>query len=191
MTHRSPLLSKPDCHSQWLHRLVLVCGLNMCGAVWGQDQVEIYRCGNAYTNQPETLTDCARIGPAPVTVIEGTRVHTAPTTTSPAKAAGNPRAAPLADASPNEKVDALAQKERDQQARQILESELTKAMASQAEMARLWNNGEPIKQGDEFKNQAKYQQRITELRMGLLRAESDIAGLRRELARLSTMVVKP
>ena len=50
---------------------------------------------------------------------------------------------------------------------------------------------EPLKQGDEFKNPAKYQQRMAELRMGLLRAEADIAGLRRELARLGTVVAKP
>jgi hypothetical protein len=81
--------------------------------------------------------------------------------------------------------------ERDQQARQILEAELAKAIAAQADIARLWNNGEPVKQGDEFKNPAKYQQRLAELRMGLLRAEADSAGLRRELARLGTVVAKP
>jgi molecular chaperone GrpE (heat shock protein) len=88
-------------------------------------------------------------------------------------------------------VDAQAQKERDQQARQILEAELAKATVAQAEIARLWNNGEPHKQGDEFKNPAKYQQRVAELRMALLRSEADMAGLRRELARLGTVVAKP
>jgi len=68
---------------------------------------------------------------------------------------------------------------------------LAKAQAQQAEIARVWNNGEPHKQGDEFKNPAKYQQRVAELRMGLLRSESDIAGLRRELARLGTVAAKP
>jgi hypothetical protein len=88
-------------------------------------------------------------------------------------------------------VDAQAQKERDQQARQILEAELAKAIAAQAEIARLWNNGEPNKQGDEFKNPAKYQERVAQLRMALLRSEADMAGLRRELARLGTVVAKP
>ena len=56
---------------------------------------------------------------------------------------------------------------------------------------RLWNNGEPIKQGDEFKNPVKYQERVAQLRMALLRSEADMAGLRRELARLGTVVAKP
>jgi hypothetical protein len=88
-------------------------------------------------------------------------------------------------------VDAPAQKERDQQARQILEAELAKAITAQADIARLWNNGEPIKQGDEFKNPVKYQERVAQLRMALLRSEADMAGLRRELARLGTVVAKP
>ena len=168
---------------------MLVGCVALGAAALAQTPVDIYRCGNAYTNQPVPGAECSRMGVAPVTVIEGTRVHaTAPA--SPGSAASS-RANPAADAAPHAKVDAPAQKERDQQARQILEAELAKAIAAQAEIARLWNNGEPLKQGDEFKNPAKYQQRVAELRMGLMRAEADIAGLRRELARLGTVVAKP
>ena len=159
-----------------------------------QTPAEIYRCGNAYTNQPVPGAECTRLGAAPVTVIEGTRVHANSAAAAPpaptAQSAG-PRSKPLPDTAAHTKVDAQAQKDRDQQARQILEAELAKAIAAQADIARLWNNGEPIKQGDEFKNPAKYQQRMAELRMGLMRAEADIAGLRRELARLGTVVAKP
>jgi hypothetical protein len=173
---------------------VLLAALWLSATGLAQTPAEIYRCGNAYTNQPVAGADCARMGATPVTVIEGTRVHATPgAPVSPATtgAVSTPRAAAVSDAAPNTKVDAQAQRERDQQARQILEAELAKAIAAQAEIARLWNNGEPNKQGDEFKNPAKYQQRVAELRMALLRSEADMAGLRRELARLGTVVAKP
>ena len=175
-------------------RAVLLAALWLSATGLAQTPAEIYRCGNAYTNQPVAGADCARMGASPVTVIEGTRVHATPgAPVSPATtgSVSNPRAAAVSDAAPNTKVDAQAQRERDQQARQILEAELAKAQAQQAEIARVWNNGEPIKHGDEFKNPAKYQERVAQLRMGLLRSESDIAGLRRELARLGTVAAKP
>ena len=175
-------------------RAVLLAALWLSATGLAQTPAEIYRCGNAYTNQPVAGADCARMGATPVTVIEGTRVHATPgAPVSPATtgAVSNPRAAAVSDAAPNTKVDAQAQRERDQQARQILEAELAKAIAAQAEIARLWNNGEPHKQGDEFKNPARYQERVAQMRMALMRSESDIAGLRRELARLGTVAAKP
>jgi len=175
-------------------RAVLLAAWWLSATGLAQTPAEIYRCGNAYTNQPVAGADCARMGASPVTVIEGTRVHATPAAPAAYATAGvpsNPRAAAVSDVASNTKVDAQAQRERDQQARHILEAELAKAQAQQAEIARVWNNGEPIKQGDEFKNPAKYQQRVAELRMGLLRSESDIAGLRRELARLGTVAAKP
>ena len=175
-------------------RAVLLAALWLSATGLAQTPAEIYRCGNAYTNQPVAGADCARMGATPVTVIEGTRVHATPgAPVSPATtgAVSNPRAAAVSDVAPNTKVDAQAQRERDQQARQILEAELAKAQALQAEIARAWNNGEPIKQGDEFKNPARYQERVAQMRMALMRSESDIAGLRRELARLGTVAAKP
>jgi hypothetical protein len=175
-------------------RAVLLAALWLSATGLAQTPAEIYRCGNAYTNQPVAGADCARMGATPVTVIEGTRVHATPgAPVSPATTGvvSNPRAAAVSDVAPNTKVDAQAQRERDQQARQILEAELAKAIAAQAEIARLWNNGEPHKQGDEFKNPARYQERVAQMRMALMRSESDIAGLRREIARLGAAAVKP
>ena len=175
-------------------RAVLLAALWLSATGLAQTPAEIYRCGNAYTNRPVAGADCARMGATPVTVIEGTRVHATPgAPVSPATtgAVSIPRAAAVSDVAPNTKVDAQAQRERDQQARQILEAELAKAIAAQAEIARLWNNGEPHKQGDEFKNPARYQERVAQMRMALMRSESDIAGLRREIARLGAAAVKP
>ncbi len=183
------------CPIGWeLGRAVCLWSLGLVTAVLAQTPAEIYRCGNAYTNQPVPGVECTRMGAAPVTVIEGTRVHAnsaAPASPAPTAQSAVPRSKPPPDTATHTKVDAQAQKERDQQARQILEAELAKATVAQAEVARLWNNGEPNKQGDEFKNPAKYQQRVAELRMALLRSEADMAGLRRELARLGTVVAKP
>ena len=173
---------------------VLAWAVGLSPSVRAQTPAEIYRCGNAYTNQPVPGADCARMGATPVTVIEGTRVHAhaaASTAPVPSAPATGTRATPTPEAAANAKVDAQAQKERDGQARQILEAELVKAQAQQAEIARLWNNGEPHKQGDEFKNPARYQERVAQMRMALMRSESDIAGLRRELARLGTVAAKP
>ena len=64
------------------------------------------------------------------------------------------------------------------------EAELKKAEARQAELSREYNNGEPEKQGGEARNYQKYLDRVAELKSELARNESDIAGIRRELARL-------
>ena len=106
-------------------RAVLLAALWLSATGLAQTPAEIYRCGNAYTNQPVAGADCARMGATPVTVIEGTRVHAtpgAPATSAPAGVPSKPRAAAVSDVAPNTKVDSQAQRERDQQARQILEA---------------------------------------------------------------------
>jgi hypothetical protein len=81
-------------------------------------------------------------------------------------------------------VDASEQKSRDSDARLILQSELTKAEARQAELVKEYNNGAPEKRGDEARNFQKYLDRVAELKASLARNESDIAGIRRELGRV-------
>jgi hypothetical protein len=82
------------------------------------------------------------------------------------------------------RVDGMLQRQRDADARQILEAELRKAEARQAELLQEYNNGEPEKAGPEFRNYQKYLDRVSELKASLERNESDQAGLRRELDRL-------
>ena len=150
-----------------------------CCATNSMAQERIYRCGNEYTN---TLTgrqakDCKLIEGGNVTVIQGAKPAAAakstPSTSSAAAPANSPR------------VDSNEQKSRDSDARQILESELKKAEARQAELAKEYNNGEPDKQGGEARNHQKYLDRVAELKASLSRIESDIAGIRRELGRVS------
>ncbi len=68
--------------------------------------------------------------------------------------------------------------------RAILLAELQAAETRLAEQRKEYNNGEPEKLGPETRNHQRYLDRVNDLREGLLRFESDIAELKRELARL-------
>lgn len=143
----------------------------------GHAQTKIFRCGNSYTNNAAEAAarNCKPIEGGNVTVVEGTRVNPnaavrVATTTSPQAV--------------QQKLDAAEQRNRDADARQVLEAELKKAEARQAELLAEYNNGEPDKQGAEARNYQKYLDRVAELKAGIARNENDIAGLRRELGRM-------
>ena len=152
----------------------------------GYSQERIYRCGNEYTNTlPSDKTrGCKLMEGGNVTVVQGVR----PVASTPAPA----RAATPATAgnSGGKRVDLSEQKSRDSDARQILEAELKKAEARQAELLKEYNNGEPEKQGAESRNYQKYLDRVAELKASLARNESDIAGIRRELGRTPAATAK-
>lgn len=138
-----------------------------------QAQERIYRCGNEYTN---TVTEaqaknCKLISGGNVTVVQAQKPPS-----------GSSKAA--TPASPSQRVDAGDQRAKDSDARMILESELKKAEARQAELLKEYNNGEPDKQGGEARNNQKYLDRVAELKASIARNESDIAGIRRELGRV-------
>lgn len=137
-------------------------------------QERIYRCGNEYTNTvPEAQAkNCKLVSGGNVTVVQAHRP-------SPAKAASTSSSA----TQPAQRVDAGDQRAKDSDVRLILESELKKAEARQAELLKEYNNGEPEKLGPEHRNHQKYVDRIAELKASLSRNESDIAGIRREMGR--------
>jgi hypothetical protein len=81
-------------------------------------------------------------------------------------------------------VNTQEQKSRDADARLILQSELKKAEARQAELLKEYNHGEPERLGNETRNYQRYLDRVAELKASLARNESDMAGIRRELERL-------
>ena len=147
-------------------------------------QERIYRCGNEYTNTvPSDKTrGCKLMEGGNVTVVQGAR----PGASTPARAA----TAATAGTSGAKRVDSGEQKSRDSDARQILEAELKKAEARQAELLKEYNNGEPEKQGVEVRNYQKYLDRVAELKASLARNESDIAGIRRELGRTPAAAAK-
>lgn len=137
-------------------------------------QNRIYRCGNEYTNTAtETqIKNCKLVTGGNVTVVQSPR---------PAKASSGARAASADSAAA--RPDAAAQRERDNDARGILESELKKTQDRLAELVKEYNNGEPEKRGDEARNYQKYLDRVAELKASIARAEGDIAGIKRELDR--------
>jgi len=148
---------------------LLVAGLTVAGLA--QAQGRIYRCGNEYTNTVQPgQKGCKLLEGGNVTVVQR------PRTTDPVR---------LASASQEGKrIDGTQQRQRDADARQILEAELRKAETRQAELLQEYNNGEPEKAGPEFRNHQKYLDRVSELKASIERNESDQAGLRRELDRL-------
>lgn len=143
-----------------------------------QAQERIYRCGNEYTNtvSQAQAKGCKLVEGGNVTVVQGAR----PAKAAASKVAGS-GAAPVSGTA---RVEAAEQKSRDSDARLILQSELTKAEARQAELLKEYNHGEPEKRGDEARNYQKYLDRVAELKASLARNESDIAGIRRELGRV-------
>ena len=141
---------------------------------------QIWRCGNTYTNDAAEAKSkgCKLVEGGNVTVVEGTKVN------------GNAGGARVAAAKPSSGpvTSDADRKARDADARAILEAELKKAEARQAELLKEYNNGEPEKLGPEHKNHQKYLDRVAGLKDSIARNEQDIAGLKRELSRVGGTV---
>ena len=147
----------------------------MVAPVGAQDR--IYRCGNEYTNNANQAKErgCKPVEGGNVTVVEG--VRNAPASgAAGAKQSASPPSAPRVN--PND------QRARDADARAILESELRKAEARHAELTKEYNNGAPERNALDLRNTQRYAERTAEIKANLARSESDIAGIKRELARL-------
>jgi hypothetical protein len=150
-------------------------------------QAQIYRCGNEYLNDARQaqLRGCVLVEGGYVTVVPGTQV--ARPAASAAAVPVNPAAplAPLARAEArSEARPAAEQRARDADARLILDAELKRAEARLAQLQKEFNGGEPDKQGIESRNHQRYLDRVSELKAAMARDQSDIASLKRELARL-------
>jgi hypothetical protein len=142
-------------------------------------QERVWRCGNEYTNN---AADAQKRG---CKVMEGGNV-TVVQTPRPAGSGGSGSSSGSAARAPagSPRVEGTDQRARDGEARSVLQSELRKAEARQAELLKDYNNGEPEKQGAESRNYQKYLDRVSEMKAEITRNESDIAGIRRELGRL-------
>ena len=124
---------------------------------------------------------CSLMTGGNVTVVQGTRVGGA----EPVRIASvTPKASTPSNSNSNSpRNDSAEQKTRDSDSRGILESELKKAEAKQAELLKEYNNGEPDRNALEIKNPQRYADRIAELKANIARNDSDIAGIKRELGR--------
>ena len=168
-----------------LHTITRVCAVAVLAGAAGAaaaaspadtvDSTVLYRCpGNDYRN---TITareaekmGCRKVEGAPVTVIQSSRPRASTATTAATTASGV-------------KVDPVAQRQRDSDARRILENELKSEEAKLAAMEKEFNGGQPERLGDE-KNYQKYLDRVAEMRSAIERKQIDIAALRREIQKL-------
>ena len=152
-----------------------------------QAQQRVWRCGNEYTNNPTSAQqrDCKVVEGGNVTIVQGTR-PAAPPVSAPGTGAGTGAATGNAVRAPagSPRVEGVDQRARDGEVRSVLEAELRKAEARQAELQKDYTGGEPEKQGSESRNNQKYLDRVGEMKAEMARNESDVAGLRREIGRL-------
>ncbi|WP_198552296.1 hypothetical protein [Macromonas nakdongensis] len=149
-------------------------------------QSPIYRCGNEYTNNPGNAQarGCRLVEGGNLTIVEGTRPAAAPA--GAAAGEGKPGGAPKAAGARNagERVDSSEQRARDSDARQILDQELQRAQERLDELREEYNKGQPERLASERSNPQRYQERVADLKARLERAESDVAAIQREIARL-------
>ncbi|MDT7835127.1 hypothetical protein [Aquabacterium sp. OR-4] len=152
----------------------------------------VYRCpgktggADEFTNmlsaEEARARGCRTIDGAPITIVQGGRPRGAATAGNGASAgAGAASSAPRAS---DAKVDPAAQRQRDTDARRILEAELRREEERLAQLRRDYNNGEPERRGDE-RNYQKYLDRTAELKAAVTRSESDVAAIKRELAKIA------
>ena len=156
----------------------------MTPAAWAQDR--IYRCGNEYTNNAAQAKErgCKLVEGGNVTVVQGTRPAGAATAAPAAGTGAGAGTAPAASPPSAPRVATNDQKARDADARAILESELRKAEARHAELVKEYNGGAPERNALDLRNPQRYMERTAELKASVARSESDIAGIKREIARL-------
>lgn len=156
--------------------LLLIAG--SVPAALAQDR--IYRCGNEYTNNAQQAKErgCKLVERGNVTVVQDSR----PASAALAAGGGGSTAATSPPSAP--RVTNNEQKSRDSDARAILESELRKAEARHAELLKEYNNGAPERNALDLRNPQRYLERTADLKASVARSESDIAGIKREIARL-------
>jgi len=155
---------------------LLLAGATSSG--WAQ---QIYRCAGGPGGAPEYINNtkdaqsrgCKVVAGGNVTVVQGTPVAKPPARVAVAPAPSSPRGEGGAE-----------QRARDSDSRLILESELRKSETRLAEQLKEYNNGEPEKQGIEARNYQRYLDRVSDLKEGIARSQSDVAGLKREISRL-------
>jgi hypothetical protein len=144
---------------------------------WAQAEGKtVYRCpGNPvlYTDslsaKEAQAKGCRTLEGAPITIVQAVKPR--------------PGAASGAERRGEGKVDPNDQRARDSDARRILEAELKREEDNLAALQKDYNNGEPERLGDE-RNYQKYQERVADMKAAIARKESDIAAIKREIAKL-------
>jgi hypothetical protein len=170
-------------HSWWT-----LCFLAVAApAAWSQGAAAtaaaVYRCPGPpilYTDQitPQEAKEknCRTIEGAPVTIVQTAKPAPAAARKSDSTAAREGRGA-------ESRVDPNAQRQRDGDARKLLEAELQREEQRLADLQREFNNGEPERLGSE-RNAQKYLDRVADMRAQITRKQEDIAAIKREIGKL-------
>lgn len=150
---------------------------------------QVYRCDSpngvpVYQGTPKGH-NCQPVDLQPLTTIPAPNVPASSgsaargaATASAAGGASSARSSPSPESFP--KVDAAAQRARDDDRRRILDDELRKERERLDELKAEYKGGEPERLGNE-RNYQKYLDRVAQLEEDIARTESNIASLRREL----------
>jgi hypothetical protein len=162
------------------HRTGLLCYALACfsslwlGSVALAASDTVYRCGNEYTNEPkpQDLPYCKHLSTSGMVSIPGPQ-------------AGNGKQAKPSNVAPRARITSPEQAAREQEARQVLQTELQKANAHLSELQAEYQNGEPEKRAGEHRNHQKYLSRVQELQQAMERTKADINSIQKELARLA------
>ena len=166
--------------------LAQLCAMSLAAQAQGKTT---YRCPsvNNITHFTDDKIEANRLRCTPltggnVTVIQATKVYNQSSTSS-GTASGNTTAPVRVATAPQagSRIDGAEQRSRDSDSKGILETELKKAEAKQAELLKEYNNGEPAKLGPETQNNQKYIDRVAEMKANIARNDSDINSIRREL----------
>jgi hypothetical protein len=167
---------------RWSTRTTTAALLALAGGVHAQTGGTVYRCPGPPVLYTDALSaaearekGCRTIEGAPITVLQSPRPR--------APAADGATAAVPAARPAGARVDPAEQRSRDSDRRAILEAELKREQQKLAELQREYNNGQPERIGGE-RNYAKYLERVSQMKAGIERKESDIAAIQREIAKL-------
>ncbi|QOL49844.1 DUF4124 domain-containing protein [Massilia litorea] len=163
-----------------------VTGLVLAGVMFhgaAEAQTTVYKCVDAQGRVEFTDTGkkgCKALdlpGYIPAPVERRGPPPAAARASNPAPAAATP--------SPSNfpRVDTSQQRARDDDRRGILTEELRAEEQKLGDLRKVFNNGEPERQGNE-RNYAKYQERVAQMRDDISRTERNIEALRREIANI-------
>ena len=175
---------KPGISIVWVCAWVGVAAVAWSNGAAAQAGTVVYRCpGNPvlYTDtisaKEAATRGCKALEGAPITVIQMPKPRAAD-----AKPAAGTAAPTASSGSPGTRIDPAEQRARDSDARRILEAELKREDERLTSMKAEYNNGEPERLGSE-RNFQKYQDRVADMKSAIARKESDIAALKREVAK--------
>jgi hypothetical protein len=153
-------------------------------AVHAQAQSTVYKCVDERGRME--LTDTNKRGCKPLDlpgfITTNPPPHVVPPPRTRQGSAPPPASAPASATPANfPRVGAAEQRARDDDRRAILAEELRSEQQKLVDLKSGYNNGQPVRQPTE-KDNAKYQQRVAQLRDDIARSEQNIEALKREIA---------